>query len=216
MQDLDWQIEYWNRIGPTKPFRHPVNLERLKEWLFPDSRILDFGCGFGRVLGLLQRGGFRNLIGVDPAPEMVAAVHRSFPIIEVEVLTSPARVGVPPDSIDAVLLISVLTCIPTDMGQHAIIQEVSRILRPGGLLYISDLWVQEDARNVQRYKRDEPKYGTYGVFDLPEGVTVRHHARRWIKALTAGYQPISLDDVQVETMNGNQATGFQWFGLKPP
>ena len=116
---------------------------------------------------------------------------------------------------DAVLLFTVLTCVPTDEGQRAIVGEVGRVLRPGGLLYISDLWLQSDARNVQRYVRDESKYGVYGVFDLPEGVTVRHHARRWIEVLTEAYQPMALDDIQVQTMNGHQANGFQWFGLKP-
>jgi hypothetical protein len=117
--------------------------------------------------------------------------------------------------VDAVLLFTVLTCVPTDEGQQAIVREVSRVLRPGGLLYISDLWLQPDARNIQRYVRDEPKYGLYGVFDLPEGVTVRHHDRRWIDVLTQTYEPAGLDDVQVQTMNGHPANGFQWFGLKP-
>ena len=55
---LDFQIDYWNRIGPTKPFAHPVNLARLQELLDPASRILDFGCGYGRVAGLLWSRGY--------------------------------------------------------------------------------------------------------------------------------------------------------------
>ena len=215
MQDLDWQIDYWNRVGPAKPFGHPVNFERLKEWLVPDSRILDFGCGYGRVLGLLHSHGYHNLIGVDPASEMVTAARQRFPAIAVDVLPSPPRLALPPASVDAVLLFTVLTCVPTDEGQRAIVGEVGRVLRPGGLLYISDLWLQADARNIQRYVHDESKYGVYGVFDLPEGVTVRHHDRGWIEVLTEGYQVVALDDVPVQTMNGHQANGFQWFGLKP-
>jgi len=215
MQDLDWQIDYWNRVGPAKAFGHPVNFERLGQWLAPDSRILDFGCGYGRVLGLLHSRGYHNLIGVDPAPAMVAAAHQRFPTIAVEPLMSPPHLALPAASVDAVLLFTVLTCVPSDEGQHAIVREVRRVLRPGGLLYISDLWLQPDARNIQRYVRDESKHGLYGVFDLPEGVTVRHHDRRWIEVLTQGYELAALDDVQVQTMNGNPANGFQWFGLKP-
>ena len=214
MQDLDRQIDYWNRLGPTKPFSHPVNFERLAQWLAPDSRILDFGCGYGRVLSLLNRRGYKNLLGVDPAPQMVAAAHQRFPTILAETLVSPPHLPLPPASLDAVLLFAVLTCIPTDDGQRAIVGEVSRVLRPAGLLYISDLWLQQDARNVRRYVRDQSKYGVYGVFDLPEGVTVRHHARDWIDALTRGYESVALDNIQVQTMNGHPADGFQWFGLK--
>ena len=215
MHDLDRQIDYWNRIGPGKPFGHPMNFERLGQWLARDHRILDFGCGYGRVLGLLHHSGYHNLIGVDPASAMIAAARECFPGITFEQLVSSPRLSLPEASVDATLLFTVLTCVPSDAGQRAIVREIGRVLRPGGLLYISDLWLQTDARNVERYLRDEPKYGKYGVFDLPEGVTVRHHDRTWIDELTKGYEPVALDDVQVQTMNGHSANGFQWFGLKP-
>ena len=214
MQDLDRQIDYWNRIGPAKPFGHPVNFDRLAQWVALDSRILDFGCGYGRVLDLLNNRGYHNVIGVDPAPAMVAAARQRFPTIEVQPLVSSPHLDLPAASVDAALLFTVLTCVPTDEGQRAIVREVGRVLRPGGLLYISDLWLQPDARNTERYVRDESKYGLYGVFELPEGVTVRHHDRRWIEALTEGYEPAAVDDVQVQTMNGHPANGFQWFGFK--
>src|SRR5229473_509671 len=115
---------------------------------------------------------------------------------------------------DLVRRIGILTCVPTDVGQRAIVREVGRVLQPGGLFYISDLWLQIDERNRERYIRDEPKYGTYGVFDLPEGVTVRHHDPRWIETLTRDFDPLALDHVNIQTMNGHPAKGFQWFGLK--
>ena len=134
MPDLDVQIDYWNRIGPTKPFAHPVNLARLQELLDPASRILDFGCGYGRVAGLLWSRGYRNVTGVDPAPAMVAAARERFPEVEFQVLDHAPRIGVPDARFDAVLLFSVLTCVPGDAGQRAIVQEATRVLAPGGLL----------------------------------------------------------------------------------
>src|SRR6266851_1367067 len=62
---------------------------------------------------------------------------------------------------DLVRRIGILTCVPTDVGQRAIVRKVGRVLQPGGLFYISDLWLQTDERNRERYIRDEPKYGTY-------------------------------------------------------
>ncbi|MEO8436676.1 MAG: class I SAM-dependent methyltransferase [Pyrinomonadaceae bacterium] len=214
MQNLDHQVDYWNRVGPGKPFAHPVNFERLEELLSPASRILDVGCGYGRALGLLFDGGYHNLIGFDPAPAMVAMARKRFPAIAFEELNSPPHIPLADDSVDAAMLFSVLTCVPTDHGQRAVVAEVRRVLRPGGLLYISDLWLQTDERNLQRYDRDQPKYGTYGIFDLPEGVTVRHHKPEWIAQLTSGFETQALDNIDVHTMNGNPASAFQWFGSK--
>lgn len=144
---------------------------------------------------------------------MIAAARTRFPEItfqEIQSLTLPLADA----SVDGALSFSVLTCVPTNDGQRAIVRELRRVLTPGGLLYISDLWLQSDERNLTRYARDESKYGTYGVFDLPEGVTVRHHDRQWIETLTRDFEILALDDIEVLTMNGNPAKAFQWFGLR--
>ena len=211
---LDLQIDYWNQVGPTKPFAHPVNVAQLKRLLEPTSRILDYGCGYGRALGILHSSGYKSLIGVDPAPAMIAAAQQNFPAISFEVLEDFRKVSLPDGSVDAALLLSVLTCVPTNEGQRAIMAELTRVLRPGGLLYISDMWLQTDARNVERYAACEKKYGIYGVFDLREGVTVRHHDPKWIEELTKEYERRVLDEIQVQTMNGHPVTAFQWFGRK--
>ena len=214
MTDLDRQLDYWNREGPQKSFGHPLNFERLSQWLTPDSRILDFGCGYGRSLGMLFEKGYRNLVGFDFSPAMIAAARERFPEITFEEINS-TKLSLADSSVDAMLLFSVLTCVPTDEGQHAIIDELRRVLSPRGLLYISDLLLQTDNRNLERYARDEAKHGMYGVFDLPEGVTVRHHDPTWIETLTKDFDTLAVDHLDVVTMNGNPAKAFQWFGLKP-
>ena len=214
MGDLDSQLEYWNTEGSRKSFAHPLNLQRISQWLSAESRILDFGCGYGRSLGELFNSGYRNLIGFDFSPAMIAAARARFPEITFQELQS-SSIPLPDSSVDGALLFSVLTCVPTDDGQRAILADLRRVLKPGGLLYISDLWLQHDERNLTRYARDEAKYGTYGVFDLPEGVTVRHHDPKWIESLTRDFETVALDQIEVVTMNGNPAKAFQWFGLKP-
>jgi SAM-dependent methyltransferase len=212
--DLNTQLEYWNTAGTQKPFAHPLNLRRVRQWMSDEGRILDFGCGYGRTLGELFKEGYDNLIGLDFSPAMIAAARTRFPEIQFEEVHS-MTVPLPDASVDGVLLFSVLTCIPTDEGQRTLLRELRRVLNRGGLLYISDLWLQTDERNAARYERDERKYGVYGVFDLPEGVTVRHHDPKWIETLTSDFEMVAIDDIEVVTMNGNPAKAFQWFGLKP-
>ena len=207
---LDLQIDYWNGAA-TKPFAHPVNVEKLGRLVSPGSRILDYGCGYGRALGILHSSGYRNLIGLDPTPAMIAAARQNFPEIAFEVLDDYRNVGLPDASVDAVLLFAVLTSVATDEGQMAIMSEISRLIRPGGVLYISDMLLQSDTRNVERYREGEKKHGVYGVFDLPEGVTVRHHERAWIQKLTGDYETLSFEEISVQTMNGHPAVAFQCF-----
>ena len=212
MIDLNSQYEYWNTTGTQKSFAHPLNLRRVRQWISDEGCILDFGCGYGRVLGELYEEGYDKLIGLDFSPAMIAAARKQHPEIAFEQIQS-LTIPLPDASVDGVLLFSVLTCIPTDDGQRELLREVNRVLNRGGLLYISDLWLQTDERNLTRYERDEQKYGVYGVFDLPEGVTVRHHDPKWIESLTDNFTMVALDELEVVTMNGNPAKAFQWFGI---
>jgi ubiquinone/menaquinone biosynthesis C-methylase UbiE len=123
-------------------------------------------------------------------------------------------VEAPDNWVDGVLLFAVLTSVPTDEGQRAILSEITRVLRPQGVLYISDMFLQTDERNVERYIQYEKKYGIYGVFDLKDGATVRHHDRNWIDTLTKDYDRLALEEISVQTMNSHPATAFQWFGRK--
>ena len=208
------QTEYWNRSGPGKPFTHPVNLDRLEQFLSHESRILDFGCGYGRVLAMLRERGFTNLVGVDHASSLIALARERHPNIPFEELPDPLHLPFAENSFDGVLLIAVLTCIPSDENQVAIMNELRRVLRPGGVMYLSDLWLQTDTRNIERYARGQEKHGVYGVFDLPEGVTLRHHDRKWIEELTSRFEKLVQDEVETRTMNGNSASGFQLFCRK--
>ena len=212
MIDLNSQFDYWNTTGTQKPFAHPLNLRRIRQWVSDESAILDYGCGYGRVLGELHKEGYEHLIGLDFSPAMIEAARAQHPELIFEVVEG-STIPLPDASVDGVLLFSVLTCIPTDEGQRALLKEVNRVLNRGGLLYISDLWLQTDERNVTRYERDQQKYGIYGVFDLPEGVTVRHHDPKWIESLTSDFTTVALDELEVVTMNGNPAKAFQWFGI---
>jgi len=210
--DLNSQYEYWNTTGTQKSFAHPLNLRRVRQWMSDEGCMLDFGCGYGRVLGELYKEGYDKLVGLDFSPAMIAAARGQYPEIAFEQIES-LSIPLPDASVDGVLLFSVLTCIPTDEGQRELLREVNRVLNRGGLLYISDLWLQTDERNLTRYARDEQKYGIYGVFDLPEGVTVRHHDPKWIETLTSDFTMVALDEIEVVTMNGNPAKAFQWFGI---
>lgn len=56
-------------------------------------------------------------------------------------------------SFGVVLLFSVLTCTPDDGARGMLVEEVSRLLAPGGIVYVADFLIAEDSRNRERYAR---------------------------------------------------------------
>jgi len=179
------------------------------------AAILDYGCGYGRTMALLEQQGFDSLAGVDTSPGMIARARTVHPDMHFAVLDAPPTLADPDASVDVVLLFAVLTCIPGDEAQRQLVREVGRVLRPGGLLYISDLLLQDDERNRDRYARFAERYGSYGVFETSDGAVCRHHPTDWFSSLLAGFETVDTRHITVGTMNGHESAGIQILARKP-
>lgn len=64
---MEWQQQkqYWDKVAYEKEFRTPLQIDLLQRYLRPDAAILDYGCGYGRILSELYAAGYRHLAGVD-------------------------------------------------------------------------------------------------------------------------------------------------------
>ncbi|MFZ6027689.1 MAG: class I SAM-dependent methyltransferase [Chloroflexota bacterium] len=211
--DAGRQTAYWDSVAEAKTFSLPVDLPLLNAYLPLESKILDYGCGYGRVCQQLAEFGFSRPVGVDSSAEMIRRARQINPQLSFEV-GAAADLPYPAGTFDAILLIAVLTCIPSDEAQKQLIASLGRLLRLGGILYIADYPLQTDERNRQRYVRHTDEFGTYGVFRLDEGGIFRHHAIDWITHLLADFATIDITYVDVLTMNGHTARAFQYCGKK--
>lgn len=212
-EQLDNQVAYWNEVAAFKTFTHPLDLTRFSQGVEKTGKVLDFGCGYGRLCHTLWQAGFTKVRGVDSSPRMIERARRLYPDITFEVVQPPA-LPFPDHAFDAVTLFAVLTCVVSNAGQRQLIQELARVLRPGGMLYVSDYPLQEDARNRDRYQQYRESFEHYGTFKTTDGATVRHHTLEWIECLFSGFRKQELFFRDLQTMNAHQAQGFQYIGEK--
>ncbi|MEU2774485.1 class I SAM-dependent methyltransferase [Streptomyces sp. NPDC007162] len=173
------------------------------------AAILDYGCGYGRTMQALERQGFTDLSGVDTSPGMISRARTLHPTMHFAVLDAPPVLAHPDASLDVVLLFAVLTCVPGNDAQRRLVGELSRVLKPGGVLYLSDLLLQGDRRNRDRYARCAERYGTYGVFETGDGAVCRHHPSDGFTSLLAGFEIADTRRITVATMNGHESKGIQ-------
>jgi SAM-dependent methyltransferase len=97
--------------------------------------VLDFGCGCGRIIRHFQSLK-ANLYGVDYNPKLIDWCKRNLPFAKFEVnqLQPPLRFC---DAMfDFIYAFSVFTHLP-ESGQVAWLNELSRILKPGGYLLMT-------------------------------------------------------------------------------
>lgn len=110
-------------------------LARLGHPLSGPRDILDFGCGPGRMIGVMR--GLRpdaRLVGIDIDPEAIAWAQTNLGQ-SAEFLVNPHRppMPIPSQSIDLAYALSVFTHLPSSL-QHAWLADLHRVLRPGGIL----------------------------------------------------------------------------------
>ena len=211
MEYFEDQRKYWDRVEQSAQFTHPLDLANLTKYVNAQSRILDFGCGYGRTLKDLKTAGFTNLMGIDISYQMLQRARQllpKIPLLEVDVFPVP----LPEGSFDCVILFSVLTCQINDGEQDALMEEVKRLLRPDGIIYIADFPIQDDPVRLERYARFQHKFDNYGTFETDDGGVFRHLDLIRFRKLTSGFEDLHTSKTPVKTMHGNDAIGLQYFG----
>jgi SAM-dependent methyltransferase len=129
--DLDWFLE----SGRLAEESLRESLGRAGMQLEDLAAILDFGCGCGRVTRRLAglpadvRGSDFDGIAIDWCRE-----NLPFASFARNGLEPP--LGLPDGGLDLVYAFSVLTHLPVPV-QHAWVEELTRVLRPGGFLLVS-------------------------------------------------------------------------------
>ncbi len=101
-----------------------------------DGRVLDLGCGDGRVAAELSRSGAR-VVGVDPSRVALDRARREHPSLE---LAEPLADGTLPfedASFDVVVCLHVLQHVA---DTQRLLSEARRVLQPGGSMAIAVPW----------------------------------------------------------------------------
>lgn len=201
------QKDYWDSVAAEKNFTLRPDFHLLETGIGKEAFIVDYGCGYGRTLNEFYQMGYRNTLGLDFSSGMIARGRKNYPYLNLQIVAS-VHTNLPDCSVDMILLFALLTCIIGDEQQQEMMKEVKRILKPGGLVYVMDFLINNDDRNKKRYAAYAGKYDVYGVFDLPEGVTLRHHKESYVKELMKGFSITHFEKMVNKTMNGHSSNGF--------
>jgi len=113
--------------------------ERCGRPLGPDSRVLDFGCGWGRVIRFFLkdvRG--ENLYGIDVDRLAIRVCRRDMVYGSYSVNRRWPPTKFAANTFDLVYAFSVFSHLPEDLHLRWV-EELARILKPGGLLVVTTL-----------------------------------------------------------------------------
>lgn len=144
--DDSWVQQYVTQV-------HQAMLDSISDCLRKASpeRILDIGCGTGRLLQVAAtRWPEAELIGVDPAPQMLEIAKRRLP----EAAFKGGSAEELPVSDETADLVLSSISFHHWADQKKGLSETTRVLRPDGLLCLADIvlprWVARASRSRAR------------------------------------------------------------------
>ena len=144
MSNLDFRL--MSLTYRLRDFRLP-RMNILKEaGIETGSHVLDYGCGPGSYIVPLVKlvGDSGKIYALDMHPLAIEAVRKLTSkkgIENVQTILSDCRTGLPPNSIDVVLLCDILHDLE---NASDVLMELHRVLKPKGTLSLSDHHLKEE------------------------------------------------------------------------
>jgi len=121
-------------------------LESLSQYVLPREKVLDLGCGNGRLLQIFKDIDI-DYIGVDSSEKLIEIAKRIYPGARFQVANA-LNLAFPNNYFDKVYSVAVLHHIPSKELRLQFLRGVTRVLKPGGLLVLT-VW---DLGNLRGWK----------------------------------------------------------------
>lgn len=111
------------------------DLDFLKRFFSEGNRVLDLGCGNGRLLALFKDSNI-DYTGVDISEKLIQKAKEKYPDKE---FRKADALGLPFEnqSFDKILSVAVFHHIPSEEYRIRFLKEAKRVLRPNGLLILT-------------------------------------------------------------------------------
>jgi len=123
--------------SPLTKFYRDFMVKKLKFFEIvknQNASILDFGCGFGYFLNYFYNKGYKNLHGIDPDQKLLNQIPKQIKTS----LQYGQKTNLESNSFDVVFIYCVFHHVGQDKDYFQVIDEVTRILKPNGYLFICE------------------------------------------------------------------------------
>lgn len=193
---------------PERALGYPTVFERLG-LKNPDVRkVVDYGCGPGKVALRIAEAYDVDVLAADISPQMlhIANARRPHPRIRYHQLDATRLAAVTDGSIDAVLCCYVFINVADRREIAAIVAEAYRVLRPGGRFAVLDTNPDTTGTEFSTFRSGEPgrvyKSGEQRrvLLRLPDGGVLELRDHHWPRETyvdvlgAAGFRQIAVSE----------------------
>ena len=187
----------WDKVTSDVYFNLEIDLTRFLDMISRKAKVLDFGCGYGRISNELTDCGYTDVTGIDPSFAMIERGRKAFPelsLLHLDGIDLPFG----ENTFDVVVICAVLTCIPSLKERVRVAAEITRVLKPGGIVHISEFCSEESKGFIS------------GL-----GLPMRYSSRKELRGVFASFSCFHDEVMSASTMSGESTSSYRAFIRKP-
>lgn len=127
------------------------DLEFIKDKINSGDKVLDFGCGNGRLLEILQDKKI-DYYGTDISQNLIDLAKNKYPELagNISKISGQAKLGFPDNFFDAVVSIAVFHHFPDKKYRLEMASELYRVTKPDGKIIVTvwNLWQKKYRKHI--------------------------------------------------------------------
>lgn len=165
---IEQNREVYDKIAPLFATTRQYLWDDLKpfvKYLKPNQKVLDIGCGTGRLYQIFAK--FQDsldYVGLDQSEGQLEEAKRDFPNNKY-VQAEMTKLSFEGSSFDLIFCIATLHHLPDETTREEALSEMYRVLKPGGRVFMTNWNLYSDSakKTVEKGKWEE----TEGEFRVP-------------------------------------------------
>jgi ubiquinone/menaquinone biosynthesis C-methylase UbiE len=180
MSYTSWENFAVDEIVATSPFS-----EKVLNFIPQGGRVLDLGCGNGRILKLLKGRGYA-CFGIDINKRVIDRAQNDPDLSFVQFsVQNAAFTNFQDNFFDAIIDQAMLACVESNK-RAVILKEVHRVLKSNGIISIVEFGRRPD--RIDEYKNDVSITGEYGTH-----IVRREDGSEWFRVH-------NFDEIELENL----------------
>ena len=170
----DNHAKTWNDVTDlvsTTPF----NISDFETYCSKNSKIIDIGCGYGRICKELELNGYKNIVGIDSSSAQLNRASKNLKYTKL-VLSNALNIPIEDGFFDVGISFGVINCLINKDDFKIYAYELNRLLQPNSYLFVNEFTRNDSPYFDDKYHSGIPKYKLNRVFTSNSGLVYRHYS----------------------------------------